>query len=259
LEGLLNSHPSIKVYNEIFHGKNSYADALCPKMGFSDFMCDSKITLLKSLRLRFGWPPRNSSEMHWMRKNTPGRFLEQCLAKPEPLPVKIIGFKTQPWQVNVWYSEKQKAELAQVVRKRFKIIYLERQNALEQFVSLLVARKLDDWRLQKNQSIPLLESRRIEVRPDDFLNFVKKREVKMLKMRALFKGACNRTVFYEDIVGPDMSALENIQQFLGVEVMSLSPKDLKGNPEPVDQRILNYSELKARLARTPAAIYLPDV
>jgi hypothetical protein len=59
------------------------------------------------------------------------------------------------------------------------------------------------------------------------------------------------TLYYEDLVANTEKEIQDVQQFLGVESLPLTPYTKKQEKRPLKEIITNYDELKEKFEDTP--------
>lgn len=139
-----------------------------------------------------------------------------------------------------------------------KIIYLWRENVLEQSVSMFFAVASGAWHHRNNGQIKRVKE--LELDPEELYSQMKQRSRVLELDRALLSGRDYCEINYErdlrteDARGP---ALARIQEFLGVEYHPLASELRKSVNRPIHKLIKNYAEIAESLEGTPYAQLAP--
>ncbi|HKJ26238.1 MAG TPA: sulfotransferase [Anaerolineales bacterium] len=246
LQTLLQSHPQITSYGELFHLGGRFR---------TDF--EAFVELVEN----------------------PKRHIRSKIFRPPQKPVKAVGFKIPYDQLfdNVFlyplnsqdYTDEEKvkrnaySEYIQEhfdlveVRERFhdalddlirddsiKIIHTKRRNILETKVSFMLAKRSGVW--HSNMGTYSSESFRLDF--EDCLAFFEETRRLEEQYDALFSAHDMLTLIYEEMM-EDKDALQlSLQEFLGVDFQPLQSHLKKQNKKDISKLIANYAELKAQFA-----------
>lgn len=124
-----------------------------------------------------------------------------------------------------------------------KIIDLHRENKLEAFVSFKIAKQTGAWTNDAGgQSI----KQKMSIKISEFEQFVNQQAEVRRKTLQVLKNHEIYTVSYERLTKNTESELDKIQLFLGTRPRKLFSLLHKQNPEPLEDLISNYHELKQK-------------
>ena len=139
-----------------------------------------------------------------------------------------------------------------------KVIHLKRENSLSMIVSMKVAFKTDQWGIT-NESERIDASEKQVYLDYDFLRErFEQMELWKNNTQKLFKKAQTKNVFYKDLVKQYEQTVKDLFEFLNVTDIAIETskiKHKKQNPEPLNQLIQNYDELKHKFSGTPWKSY----
>ena len=156
----------------------------------------------------------------------------------------IFGFKL-PWVVVA-----QGSTLAQDLFERgARCVALHRKNRLDKYVSVRLAQINDEW-----SSTVHYAEQSIEIDVEQLRNALASFEHADEVLMRMSQGWPRIVTSYEAIVAdPDIPW---IQDFLGVEIRSLSTQTLRARTKTLRETIRNYDEVAAALAGTPYERFL---
>lgn len=228
LRGLLNSHPQIVAFNEIFRDYNT---------------------------IDWGLPgyTSNSPKLLSLIQSDPIKFLETQLFRPFPLQILAVGFKIfyyhaqdDGWQA-MWPYLRDMKDL--------RIIHIKRRNLLKTFLSEQRAWKTGSWvdtsGRESNQASVTLDH-------DECLRQFTTMRDQERKFDDFFENCLKIQVIYEDLAGDYVHEMERVQNFLGVTSETLKPSTFKQRKQPLSQAISNYDELKEAFKNTPWAEFFEE-
>ncbi len=229
LVSLLQSHPSIRAFEEIF-----------PK---------------KETKIHWGYAkyPR-SSEVIKMRQEKPIKFLDEVVFRKFSPSVSAIGFK-------LFYYQSQSAERQQIWQyleadKDIKIIHLKRDNLLKVCLSHYLAESTNQWILKDEKHRQ--NSVAVQLDYDDCVKLFEETKKWEEEYDSFFSKHKKIEVIYEKLVQNTMQETERIQQFLGVKQQRLYSLTLKQNKGTLPERIANYYELKSKFENSPWSKFFTD-
>jgi len=222
LSNLLNAHPQIMIYGEIFKSRE--------RVGWNLFPASL---------------PRER-ELDLIR-NHPLDFLDKRLFRAYQKRLKAVGFKMfyyhaeEPEWKPVWQHLLSNKDIA--------VIHIKRANILKTHLSFKKAQMTDHWlqggrmSVKEGQAIALdfeecqaafEQTRRWEEEYDEL--FAEHRKLDLL---------------YEDLTADLAKQSKRIQDFLGVDSLDLKPLTRKQAKMSLSQAISNYEELREEFRGTP--------
>jgi LPS sulfotransferase NodH len=216
---ILNSHPQIITYGELFQKSDSISWIF----------------------------PEYPQTRHIISaaKNHPIKFLENNIFRGYPKRIAAVGFKLLYYHahssalVTVWdYLKSQ---------KDIRIIHIKRLNVLKAHISRQRAVMTDKWvNLTGEQEF----YSPIELDYDECLDtFIKTRQWEET-YDAIFSNHPMIEVLYEDLAGDYLTEIERVLKFLGVKFADLAPQTFKQSNQPLSLSISNYAELKMKFRGT---------
>lgn len=220
LRGMLNAHPQVLTYGEIFRNNDQV-----------DFAVDG-----------YTAGPRVVA----LYQRDPLRFLAEHVYHRRPRSLQAVGFKlfyyhaqAEPWR-QVWDHLQAMPGL--------KIIHLKRRNMLHTHLSRARAERSNRW---VNTSGELEETGPIVLDYAECLaDFERTRQWEADADR-FFAGRELVELFYEDLAADTEAHMARLQAVLGVEPMALAPQTHQQRKQPLSAAIANYGELQARFAGSP--------
>lgn len=255
---LLNSHPSVLTYFELFHRHLASVPFGLP--GYKWLSNDKRVV-----------------ELH---NEDPVEFLNRYIYSRKRLGVRAVGFKllyTQarvkdPWwngpEFDRWWRvvgrapllTNAKSDLWQYLAddKTLRIIHLKRRNYLKRIVSGQTAIATGHWGIGATGGIGEKRSISIELDGNDLLQDFEAFRRMEEETDELFANHKKIEVYYEDLIGDQQATCKQIQEFLGLNPVTLYAKTEKQSTEPVSETISNFQELKARFKDTPWAPFFDD-
>ena len=130
-----------------------------------------------------------------------------------------------------------------------KVIILSRQNLVARNVSMRFAIRRNAWHLRKkNRQRRNHERRPVYVDPDRMIADMAFVQEQITRLEAAFPNALR--IDYEQLAGETQATLHQVQLFLGVPPMLLTPATRKNN-RSWQTRVKNYPELHERLGDHP--------
>lgn len=229
LMSLLQSHPSIRAFEEIFSRKET--------------------------KINWGYPKYpHSSEVLKMRKEKPVKFLDEVVFRKFPPSVSAVGFK-------LFYYQAQSAERQEIWQyleedKEIKIIHLKRDNLLKVYLSHYLAKATNQWVLKDEKYRE--NSVAVKLDYDDGLKLFVETKKWEEEYDNFFKEHQKIELIYEKLVQNTMQETKRIQQFLGVKPERLYSSTIKQNKGTLPEIISNYYELKEQLEGSPWSRFFTD-
>ncbi|MFA9202028.1 MAG: Stf0 family sulfotransferase [Candidatus Nanopelagicaceae bacterium] len=221
LVSLLQSHPKIRAFGEVFGDDE---------------------------QIHWGYPSYSSAKVLQTRKKDPIKFLDQIVFRDFLKSTKAVGFKLL-YQEESNFSKKTVCEYLQRI-KNLNVIHLKRKNILANYVSWQIAKKTDVWILLKQQNN---HKQTLEIDYEDCLNYFQKTKALEKEHEIFFAKHSKQThtLYYEDLVANTEKEIQEIQQFLGLESLPLTPYTKKQETRHIKEIITNYDELKEKFEDTP--------
>ncbi len=186
-----------------------------------------------------------SNPLLYLRNRFPIDFLERYVFAPYDSPIKAVGFKLFPDQLDnrhsrcVWDWLRRNSDI--------KIVLLTRADLLGSYTSQLVAHKTGFHNIKD-------ESERREVRVTiDFrkcLQEFERRDAYHREVLALVDGNDVLEVTYEEMTADLDAFFSRVQQFLGVDQSPPFVDSVKKEDRPISEVIENYSALRDQFSDT---------
>lgn len=223
LVNLLQSHPSIKTYREIFMNESSKID--------------------------WGYPVYSSTKLLQIRQENPLFFIDQVVFGEVPKNVSAVGFK-------IFYDHAQ-GDKQQLVwnhlkdLKSLKIIHITRRNLLKNYLSLSLAFKTDIWVNNSHHTHKQSHPTAITLNYDDCIKFFEQRKAYEKYYDNLFSSHQKMNIIYEAFTKNLSPYTKQIQEFLEVKEYELYCSIKKQAKKPLSKAISNYFELKEKFIGTP--------
>ena len=253
MTSFLGGHPNVLMFFELFHVDRSQVPFKVD--GFRGKARDKRVIDL--------------------RNTDPVKFLGQEVFRVYPAHLDAVGFKllyTQARSQKMWwdtpkYSDWWKhmdgsrkawwnagSDLWSYLRSRtdIRIVHLVRENLLRQKLSGRLAKATNKWGVGATGGIAESEERpRVSLDPELCKRDFEAKERMQREAEQDFKDHDLLRTSYEKILSDPCAELTRIQRFLGLDVESLHTETQKQEKRPLDQAIINYSELHAAMEDTP--------
>ncbi len=137
------------------------------------------------------------------------------------------------------------------------IIYWQRSNLLRAFVSNEIAKKTKVWYGIKEQ--PNLHEKKVVVNPKTCKSWIERVILQQKISEYVFRHHFSYTASYENFLFDNNKIIE-LLRFLDVDPnQKLFTKIERQNPEPLDQLIVNFEELKNAFRNTPWFVFINDI
>ena len=229
-KSLLNSHPGITCYGELFN--------IVPKKRFFN-------------PIHFPFLPSESAEyLEKQRRENTIPYMDKYIFRKYSKSIHAVGFKIFYYHAKeghwncIWdYLEN---------RKDIKVIHLVRNNLLKTYLSLELARKHNTW----HGKIPNQEPIRLEISEcekyfEDISNHQKQVDKKYANRELL-------NISYEELSRNREDIMAKAFNFLGQNPVSTKTTYKKRSKWPLSESIENYTELKAHFTNSPWAKYFEE-
>ena len=181
-----------------------------------------------------------------MRNADPVGFCKNFVFSPSRPEIRVAGFKWLPKQFFENIKPGVRKKLINYLKRseQVRVLFLERNNLLHQYVSWMVSIETQQWRAEISDSRLPLERRQIEIDPDRLRYQTREWKNNMQQFRQIFSGFPSMTLTYEELCDDTEFSMGSVQKFLNISQQKLNSSMVRLNPEPVNQRILNYEEIK---------------
>ncbi len=228
LNSLLNTHPAIVSYGEIF--RNDYS------IGWD----------------RGGMP--SGSGMVRLMNNEPVGFLEKKVFRTFPPKTRAVGFKLFYYHAQ---DEKRKVLWDYLIADRdLQVIHLRRKNMLKTLVSLKRAWITDKW---VRVSLPEKKSVTVRLDAEECINFFEQNRQWEQEARENFSSHHFMEVVYEEMVRDKPAVARELHEFLGVPSVQITkPVFKKQNRHNLRDSIENYDEIAEALSGTEWSSFLDE-
>lgn len=255
----LHSHPAIRCFREVFHGRLGYVDFSME--GYDNF--DPKERLA--------------------RKEDPPAFLRSRIFRDWPPEVRAVGFKLLYFD----YVDFPGLLEALTEDRELHVIHIQRRNLLRVLVSrkraeatgvwVQDARRVNRARLLMGLRHPLRAATRltrlfwrpapspgagapkVTIAPQECLDFALQTRLRIESYERRFAEHPRMTVHWRDLDARLDETVAGVERFLGVEPRPAAVTLRRQNPEPLRELIANYDELYEALKDTPdAPVFFDD-
>jgi LPS sulfotransferase NodH len=222
LRGLLNSHPQIITFGELFR----FADAIGWELPAYD-LCLSTPRLIA------------------LSQTAPVAFLEQEVFRRFPGRTRAVGFK-------IFYYHADRGARAEVWsylkdHRDIKVLHIKRWNTLRAFLSLRKAFLTDRW---TEPNGPRPDALSVPLDYEECRHRFALAEEMKDRFDALFRDHPKIDVVYETLEHDHEGEMARVQALLGVVPHPTRPLTYKQASLPLAQAISNYAELKKAFANT---------
>ncbi len=220
LRGLLNSHPQIITFGEVFRDRSSLD---WDHMGYFQ-----------------------SSRMLRRLQKDAVQFVEARVFGRYPRSVSAVGFK-------LFYYHAQEGQAAAIWtylkgRRDVRIIHLKRRNILQTHLSRKRAAMTNSW-VNTSERRNGLSS--VELDPAECIEDFTRTRAWEEQFDRFFENHPKLEILYEDLAQSYQEELKRVQDFLEVEQRPVHPSTFKQADQSLSKAIANYRELKERFIGTP--------
>ena len=223
LKSSLNSHPNIRAYNELFHSKDYASWGM---KGYNIRLFNRKVDKLRQTDLN--------------------KFMNDYVYRKYNKNIKAVGFKL--FYIHGRHNQSRTIWDYLTENKDIKILRLVRKNYLAVITSKHEAIKSKTWVVTKQKSFAKsVDPVYLNPQKCEHLFRCFNKEDQILRKR--FKHHKYLYITYKEITS-DNEALERVQDFLNVDIQSLTASTKKQAKRPLSKRIANYEELYEYFADT---------
>lgn len=222
LRTLLDSHPHIRVYDELI----------------------KELSVDVPVRMRL---PARYTFMK-LRKGAPHAWCEAYRAFKHDAP--IVGCCVHSGQIFSYGKHAQRRGEIRGALAQFdwKVIDLVRKNMLEAFISERAAWLTRSWRWEDTLGNPT--TAKIKFKPGDWQKYAVYKQRARRKAREAFAHCPTHLVWYEDLCERTQEETAKIQAFLGMPVRELRASTYKQERRPLADRVRNWSTVEQTLKDT---------
>lgn len=226
LRDLLNSHPRILAFGEIFRDTTAIGWDL-PRLEAE----------------------RQSPALLEKMRSDPVRFLDEDVFGGQPAQLAAVGFKIFYYHAQeeprrrIWEHLRERGE-----RGDLRVIHLKRRNSLREFLSLRRAELTKEWYRTKE---PAGEEAPLELGFEECLRFFEYACERKQHFDRFFAAAPGIELFYEELVADPERETTRVQRFLGAPVRRLRAAVVKQARLPLPRALANYAQLRERFEGTP--------
>jgi LPS sulfotransferase NodH len=222
LRGLLNSHPQVVVFGELFR----FADAIGWEFPAYD-RCLSTPRLIS------------------LSKADPAAFLDTEVFRRFPDTVRAVGFK-------IFYYHADSGPRSEVwaylrAHPEVRVIHIKRRNTLRSLLSLKKAFLTNRW---TEVQAPPADTLSVALDEDECRRRFALAEEMKARFDAVFRGHPRIDVVYEELEHDHAREMARVQDLLGVARRPVRPSTYKQASLPLSRAISNYAALKAAFANT---------
>ena len=218
LEGLLNSHPDVKVAGELFNPSHDHNSRLNPV----------------------------PEEIRRLRRRDPIAYLQAFFEHPFDESITHVGFRLFHDHAR---SRTERAIWTHLRRtKDLQVIHLKRRNILRNLLSLKLAMRSDNW--QRTEGTPPVRYEPLRIEYKEVIRHIRVRERSFARGSKFFRRHRKAEVLYEDLERDEERRLEALLRFLGLPPQPLTSSTRKQNQQTPRELIENHAELEARFRRT---------
>jgi LPS sulfotransferase NodH len=227
LRGLLNSHPQVVTYGEVFQNSHSLE-----------------------------WDHTNylrSNKTQYLLNNEPITLIDKKIFRKYPRNILAVGFKLfyyhaqeYPWK-SVWGYLQENQDI--------KILHMKRKNLLKTHLSRKVAVTTDRW--VSTNDVSAVEKTITLDYQECLEDFIKTRHEES-DADNLFRNHQRMDVIYEELSNDYQQKMIQIQSFLNVPNVEVLPKTFQQSKLPLSRAINNYHELKDRFKGSEWEVFFDD-
>lgn len=230
LRGLLNSHPHVVVFGEIFRFFDNIGWELPDYESY-----------------------RQTQQLISLMQRDPVAFLESRVFETFPSSITAVGFKLFYYHA----QEDSRRIIWQHLRSttNIYIIHLKRRNSLRALLSRKKAHITNKW---ANHRAPEKDTLSIEITTEECLEqFTWSREM-WTEYDRFFVDHPKMDLFYEDLEMDFEKGTHRALAFLGVSPRRLSPNTYKQASQPLSEAISNYALLKKHFKETEWGLFFEE-
>ncbi len=227
LRGLLNAHPQIATFGEVFRSMDSLD---WDHVGYFQ-----------------------SRETKILIEQDPVRFLDRRVFGRYPRATRAVGFKLFYYHARTGAA----ASIWPYLRERrdLKVVHLKRRNLLRTHLSRKRAALTDQWVKTTGQPDGSVV---VTLDFDECLKDFAQTRTWELECDEYFAAHTRREVTYEALAGDYGTEIQSLHEFLGVPFQPAKPSTFKQAKQPLSAMIANYPELKERFTGTGWAEFFTE-
>jgi LPS sulfotransferase NodH len=189
------------------------------------------------------------------RKANPVKYINELCFREYGSYIKAVGFK-------IFYYHPVKGESRAIWdelknMKDLKIIHLKRENILRTHLSRAIAGQTDKWTVTTENNIPV-EKKKVVLSKEECLQAFEQTRNWEKEFDEYFSGHQVINMKYEDLITDNNQELERVTEFLNLPLHKLETTLKKQNPEPLNNLISNYPELKEHFKDTEWKMFFED-
>jgi LPS sulfotransferase NodH len=202
------------------------------------------------------YPPVNNSLVFKLRNLNPVKFIQDIIFKKYSDNKKAVGFK-----IHYDQGQQYKSVLKYITNDPYvKIIFLNRQNMLETFLSKKLAYKTGVWFVIKDEDVQFIKNmgihkystieeyqnktNKISIDPKEFEEYHKNIIYWKNHYENMFTNNQKYHITYEDILNKQDETINGLLKFLEVKQEHLNTPLIKQQSNPLHEVIINYKELE---------------
>ncbi len=220
LRGLLNSHPQIVTFGELFRNYDTVDWA------YANY--------------------RQTEAMMAQMQSDPVGFMEQEIFGRFPDEIRAVGFKIFYYHARANGWERLWAQLE--ATKPLRVIHIKRRNMLKTHVSRKRAAQTDIW---TDTTGSARAAQPLILDYAECLADFERTRAWEAEYDARFADHPLLEIIYEDLARDDEREMRRVQDFLNVAYQDLKPDTFRQSGESLQRAIANYDELRAQFAGTP--------
>ena len=187
------------------------------------------------------------------------RFMnDQIFREPNEFGKAIVGFKLfffhnrdNPQQLRLWSHLQERRDLP--------ILFLERRNPFDAYVSKMRAQQAQQWQATHDQPVPKRHNERISLSFPLCVKYMANQLAGMECLRRQFSHHRSLPVTYEELAADTQGTLSRCFDFLGVDPVQVQARHVKMTTVAHADGVENYAELHEEFQRTYLAPFVPAV
>ena len=227
LRGLLNSHPQVTAFGEIFQNKETISWGLT---GYGQ-----------------------GKRLHQQFQNDPVALLRSQVFRKQPAGICAVGFKIFYYHAQ---DERWRAVWEYLIQdEAIHVVHIKRNNVLRTHLSRKLAMETDRW---VNVTGEDQRFRPVALDFEECLADFTQTQSWHDAYDKLFDDHPVCHVEYESLAADIGGEMARVQQFLGVERLEVAPETHRQITKPLSESISNYVELKQQFAGTEWQAFFED-
>ncbi len=170
------------------------------------------------------------------------RQIDRLYFNAKPKTIRAAGFK-------MFYDHPHDGDPAELLKRvdemdRPLIIHLTRDDTIRALVSLKIAQQTGVWFVRLTDEKPTSAEKKITLTKEEIEVFFKKVKEQRAHIQDHFQQADYLHITYEAFVQDPASCVKQIFERLEVRDVPVTPRHQKINPEPLEELIVNYAQLR---------------